>query len=167
MYGEGPSFEKLLPRSSSPSSEFAVEEKPSLRKDEHTRGSPIFAYILLALLGLSLIANVSLAIPFLTSISREHGIVVNQCRTYKPQTSLYCEHSATIPRLNAVNYEIVSDIITAPAQGALEFKLTKFASSIYEGVTEYQGPPTEYNNKLWKHLYSRTSDKVIKTQVTD
>ena len=154
MYDEGASLEKLLPRSSSPSSEFAAEEKPGPRKDEHTRGSPIFAYILLALLGLSLIANIALAIPFLASTSREYGIVVNQYRTCKPQTKLYCEHSATLPKLNAVNYEIVSDVVTAPAQSALEFKLTKFASSIYGGVTEYQGPPTQHNNKLWKDLYS-------------
>jgi hypothetical protein len=43
----------------------------------------------------------------------------------------------------------------APAQDALEYKVTKFESSIYGGETEYQGPPTEHNNRLWKQTYAR------------
>jgi len=43
----------------------------------------------------------------------------------------------------------------APAQDALEYKLTSYASSIYGGETPYQGPPTAENNALWKNLYSR------------
>lgn len=41
----------------------------------------------------------------------------------------------------------------APAQDAIDYKLAKFQSSIYDGKTEYQGPPTKTNNRLWADLY--------------
>ena len=41
----------------------------------------------------------------------------------------------------------------APAQDALEFKLTKFESAVLDGKTPYQGPPNEENNELWNSLY--------------
>lgn len=66
-----------------------------------------------------------------------------------------------------VTKKIIPNIIIAPAMNALEFKLTKFASSIYGGETEYQGPPTEYNNKLWKDLYSRKPCRLFDTENTD
>lgn len=55
----------------------------------------------------------------------------------------------------------VSNTPLAPAEDALAYRLDKFESGIYGGETEYQGPPNEYNNHLWKKLYSRTYNLAI------
>ena len=41
----------------------------------------------------------------------------------------------------------------APAQDAVELKLTKFDSAVLDGKTSYQGPPTPERDELWRGLY--------------
>ena len=74
------------------------------------------------------------------------------------ETITWGESSTVSPRyLHGPNQQSsdLSYLLKAPAQDALEYQLVKFDSSIYGGETEYQGPPNEHNNKLWKNLYSR------------
>ncbi|RFU24740.1 hypothetical protein B7463_g11598, partial [Scytalidium lignicola] len=76
-----------------------------------------------------------------TAISKANGLLGDEKRNRKPQTKLY-----------------------SPAQDALEYKITKFESSIYGGETEYQGPLTEYNNRLWKQTYSHMNTHITEEE---
>jgi len=47
--------------------------------------------------------------------------------------------------------------LKAPAQQALRRADRVFDSSFPGGLTPYQGPPNETNNRLWKELYDGKS----------
>ncbi|OBT81167.1 hypothetical protein VE02_10011 [Pseudogymnoascus sp. 03VT05] len=121
MYDKISSSEGLLSRSSSPS--FASEEKLEIPRRRNAHVLPKTTYILIGLLVLSLIANVVVVVVMNAAISKANGLLGDETRNCQSQTKLY-----------------------SPAQDALEYKVTRFESSIYGGETEYQGPPTEHNN---------------------
>ncbi|KAF8849623.1 hypothetical protein BDZ45DRAFT_732120 [Acephala macrosclerotiorum] len=139
MYDEMSSSEGLLSHSSSPS--FTSEEKLEIPRRRNAQVLPKTTYILIALLVLSLIANVVVVVILNAAISMANGLLGDETRNCKPQTKLY-----------------------SPAQDALEYKVTKFESSIYGGETEYQGPPTEYNNRLWKQTYSHMNTHITEEE---
>lgn len=102
MNDEISSSEGLLSRSSSPS--FASEEKLEIPRRRNAHVLPKTTYILIALLVLSLIANVVVVVILNAAISKANGLLGDETRNCKSQTKLYCEYLATQPRIDVSNF---------------------------------------------------------------
>jgi hypothetical protein len=138
MSEEVSSFGSLLGDSDLDVAEYA--KKQHLRRSSATER---LQYALLAAFGLSLGLNLVFSFTFFKEPRKQL-----QHDTMIPQR-LYCRAD------EGNSFEVILTIVTAPAQDAVSYKLTKFESGIYGGETPYQGPPSGKNNRLWQELYAR------------
>ncbi|KAF9882288.1 ABC multidrug transporter [Colletotrichum karsti] len=66
-----------------------------------------------------------------------------------------------------LNFGLLDEGITtlySPANDAVEYRLTKFASSVEGGETDFQGRPSAKSNQAWKSLYENSFTHITKEE---
>ena len=77
------------------------------------------------------------------------------------QGRLYCELRRSVVTMAERTGLMQLSYLIAPAQHVLRRVDRVFDSSFPGGLTPYQGPPNETNNKLWQDLYNSTLSRFL------